>query len=254
MLLPVHSSINAPLSVVPKEPYYAFAPFEGIVKTLHVKPGQLVEKGDIIFSYDSRIIENKRDEALRGVAVAKAELIRLEGASYIDMEALSKIPEQRIIVAHKESEAEFLNQQVELCNVKSGAKGFVILDDPDALIGTFLQAGQLVMRIADPDQTKLKIMTPIRDAGLLLESAKVDVRLDSQPLKVHKAFIERIGYDVVISEESMPSVVVYALWQDNSAPVMPGQRGTAKIKGPKTFLGLQLFRKPIISIKSFLGI
>ena len=41
---------------------------------------------------------------------------------------------------------------------------------------------------------------------------------------------------------------------DDSETILPGQRGSAVIRGPKTVLGLQLFRKPLIALRSFLGI
>ncbi len=254
MFLPVHSRVNAPFQITPDSPWYVFAPIEGILKKLHIKPGQQVKANDIIFSYDSMLLEKKRDEAVQALVSSKAEIIRLEDASYTDNYALSKIPAQRIIVKRREADADFFTRQLELCDVRSKADGIVILDDPDALIGTFLQTGQMVMRIADTAKTKIKIMVPITDTGLVTKGSAVDIRLDSEPFRVHKAVIERIGYDVVLSEESLPAVIAYGIWNENETRIMPGQRGTAAIQGPKTYLGMQLFRKPIMALRIFFGI
>lgn len=254
MWLPVQSTVNAPVQIVPEHPHYVFAPFDGIVEELDVRPGDRVEAGDLIFRYDTRVLEKQLEEALRGgLAVALAELARLEGAAYMDEEARARIPVQKLEVQRGEAEVEFLRKQLELSEVRSDADGVVVLDDPDALIGASLQTGQLVLRIADPVRSKMRIMVPVSDAGLVREGAPVSVRLDSNPLRSIPAEVERIGFDVELSDERVPSVLVEADAEEGH-PVMPGQRGSAKIMGPRVTLGMQIFRKPLMSLRDFLGI
>ncbi|MFW6331805.1 MAG: efflux RND transporter periplasmic adaptor subunit [Thermodesulfobacteriota bacterium] len=254
LMVPVHSRVTAPAQVVPDNPYYVFAPFDGIVDDLTVKPGEKVAKGNLIFRYDTRVLEKQLEEAQRGgLAVARAELSRLEGEAYKNEEARAKIPVQKLEVKRKQSEVEFLQTQLELSEVRTEADGVVVLDDPDALIGASLQTGQLVLSVADPERTKLKIMVPVTDAGLLQEDAPAGIRLDSAPLRSIDAKIERIGFDVVLSDERVPSVLVEAVWE-KKVLLNPGQRGIARIKGPKIALGLQLFRKPLMVVRTFLGI
>ncbi len=250
--LPVHSRINAPIQVVPNHPYYVFAPFNGIVEDLAVHPGENVRKGDMIFRYDTRVLEKQLEEARRGVAVARAELGRLEGAAYKDEDARARIPVQKLEVERKQAETAFIKKQLELSEVRTEADGVVVLDDPDALIGASLQTGELVLRIADPEQTKLRIMVPATDSGLLMQGAEVLARLDSDPLNSIPARVERIGFDVNISDDRIPSLLVDAEWKEKPR-VTPGQRGMARIQGPKIFLGLQLFRKPLIALRNLLG-
>jgi hypothetical protein len=253
MWLPVHSNVNAPVQMVPDHPYYVFAPFDGVVEELAVQPGERVEEGDLIFRYDTRILEKQLDEALRGVAVAQAELARLEGAAYMDEEARARIPVQKLEVQRKEAEVAFLRKQLELAEVRTDADGVVVLDNPDALIGASLQTGQMVLRIADPQRSKMRIMVPVSDAGLVREDAPVSVRLDSNPLRSIPAQVYRIGFDVELSDERVPSVLVEAE-PETDQPVMPGQRGTAKITGPRVTLGMQIFRKPLMDLRNFLGV
>jgi len=253
MWIPVYSRINAPAQVVPDHPYYVFAPFDGIVEDLSVQPGENVKKGDMIFRYDTRVLKKQLEEAQRGVAAALAELARLEGAAYSDEDARAKIPVQKLEVERKQAEVAFLHTQLERSEVKTDAEGVVVLDDPDALIGASLQTGELVLSVADPSRTKLRIMVPVTDAGLLQEGSNVILRLDSDPLRAIHARIERIGFDVRMSETHIPSILTEAVWEGKAA-VTPGQRGMARIQGPKVFLGLQLFRKPLISLRNLLGI
>ncbi|GBC61687.1 hypothetical protein DENIS_2649 [Desulfonema ishimotonii] len=254
MWLPIPSRVNAPVQVVPDHPYYVFAPFDGIVEDLAIQPGEKVRKGDLIFRYDTRVLEKQLEEAQRGgLAVALAELARLEGAGYADEEARARIPVQKLEVERKRAEVAFLKKQLALSEVRTDADGVVVLDDPDALIGASLQTGQLVLSIAEPDRTKLRVMVPVSDAGLLQEGASVMVRLDSDPLRSIDARVERVGFDVLMSDERIPSILVESVW-DGKADVTPGQRGTARIEGTKTFLGMQLFRKPLMALRDLIGI
>lgn len=254
MWIPMQSRISSPVQVVPDRPHYIFAPFDGIVEDLAVLPGQNIDKGGLIFKYDTRVLEKQLDEAERGgVAVALAELARLEGAAYDDEEARAKIPVQKLEVQLKKAEVKFLKKQLDLAEVKTDSDGVVVLDDPDALIGAALQTGQMVLSVADPAKTKLRMMVPVTDAGLLNENAEAVVRLDSDPMSAIPARIERIGFDVRISDERIPSIFVEAVWE-NKENVNPGERGMAVIKGPRVYLWMQLFRKPLITLRTMIGI
>lgn len=129
LMLPIPSNITAPIQIIPKNPYYVFAPFDGIIKNIKVTAGQTVKTGDELFSYDTDILEKKKDEAILAVASARAELIRLEAAFYTDDQAGAKIPEQKILVKRKESEVKFIESLLHISLFKSPSDGTVILDD-----------------------------------------------------------------------------------------------------------------------------
>ena len=125
--------------------------------------------------------------------------------------------------------------------------------DPDALIGAALQTGQAVLSVADPSKTKLRVMVPASDVGFVKKGARVSVRLDSNPLKSYPAVVTRIGFEVKISDKQIPSIPVDAIWVADIPDIQPGQRGSAKIYGPSTFMGIQILRKPLIAIRSVTG-
>ncbi|MDM8524717.1 HlyD family efflux transporter periplasmic adaptor subunit [Desulfococcaceae bacterium HSG8] len=182
-MIPMNARISAPIEVVPDHPYYVFAPSDGIMEELEVQPGEHVEEGDLLFRYDTRVLEKQLEEARQGVAVTRAELARLESAGYDDREARAKIPVQKLEVERAEAEVAFIGKQLELSEVKAGADGVIILDEPDTLIGAPLQTGQMVLRIADPKRTKLRVEVPSSDVGVFEEGAPVFARLDADPLE-----------------------------------------------------------------------
>ena len=255
MLIPVTSSSISPSRIIPGHPHTVFAPLEGALKELLVEPGQNVESDTLVFRYDARVLDRAVEEANQAVVVARAELARLEGASFTDPDAQSKIPVQTLAVEAAEADAKFAREQRERANVKAKVAGVVVLDDPDSMIGAPLKVGQSVMTIADLSDTKLEIMVPVSDAGLVQEGADVTVRLDRTPLKTYRARITRTGFDVIIPETNIPSIRVEAEWLDKPDALQVGQRGTARIfTDAKQPLWMEMFRKPLIKIRDLMGI
>jgi len=252
--IPVDSSVTAPARVVPDQPHHLFASMDGIVRELLVVPGQRVEENTLLFRYDDRVLKKRLEEARRALAVARAELVRFEAAAYQDPEARARIPVQQLEVARAESDVVFFTGQHDRAEVSAPTGGVVVLDDPDALIGASLRTGQLVMSIADPKRTKLQLAVPAADAGLLQKSAAMQVFLDRNPLTGIPATVSRIGFDVTLSEQQIPSVKAEARWDGTATGIQPGQRGMAKIYGESTPLIAQLLRKPVAAIRTFLGI
>ncbi len=254
LALPVKSSVTAPARVVADRPHHIFAPMDGILKELLVQPGQEVTPGTVLFRYDARVLDKRLDEAHRNVAVARAKLVRLEGAAHRDREARAELPVQQLEVERAEADVRFYRRQQERAEVRTQKTGVIVLDDPDALIGSALQTGQAVLSVADPDRTKVRIMVPTSDVGFMEDNARVDVRLDSDPFRRLPSILTRVGFAVQISDKGIASVPAEAVWTGERPDVRPGQKGTAKVYGEATLLGMQIFRKPIIAIRSFLGL
>lgn len=254
LALPVASNVTAPARVAPDRPHYIFAPMDGILKELLVQPGQWVQKEDVLFRYDARVLEKRLDEAYRNVAVARAELAKLEGAAHRDREARAELPVQRLEVERAEADVAFFAKQRSRAVVRSGQPGVVVLDNPDALVGAALQTGQAVLSVADPERTKLRLWVPASDVGFVEEGARLVIRLDSAPFHSIPAVVSRVGFDVQLSPDGVPSVMAEAIWTGEGGDAQPGQKGVAKIYGDTTFLGMQIFRKPLIALRSFIGL
>ncbi len=255
MMISTQSSTTAPARVVPADPTYVFAPLEGVLKDLEVKPGQQVRQGDVLFRYDADLLDRSIDESVRAVAVARAELERLEGAGFRDAEARAKLPVQKLEVERAEAESAFYMDQRARADVKAVTDGVVVLDDPDELVGKPLQQGEHVFSIADPGNTRLRLMVPASDAGLVKVGAEIEIHLDRDPLNSVFAKVTRVGYEIVVSEDDIPSIVIDAQWQpDSVGKIAPGQRGSAKVFSEPKPLWKQIFRKPLISFRQITGL
>jgi len=252
---PVTESAVAPAQVIAQAPRHVFAPLDGIVKTLHVRPGQWVQPGDLLLSYDTRVLDQQLNEARQQEAVARAELARLESAAYTDAEARAKLPVQTLVVAQAQAQTTFYHAQRAQADVPASIAGMVVLDDEQALVGAPVQLGERLFELANPEQTKLRLHVPVTDSGLVMMDSVVKLRLDSQPLQVWSATVSRIGFDVNVSADDIPSIVVDAQWREQAPTgVLPGQHGSARVEAGMTVLGWQILRKPVLLILGILGV
>lgn len=252
---PVTESAVAPAQVVAQAPRHIFAPLDGIIHAVNVRPGQWVKPGDVLLRYDTRVLDQQLQEARQQQAVARAELARLESAAYADAEARAKLPVQKLVVEQALAQTDFYRAQRARADVKAAIAGMVVLDDEQALLGAPVQLGEKLFELANPQNTKLRLHVPVADAGLVAMDGLVKLRLDSQPLQVWAAAVSRIGFDVVVSAEDVPSIVVDAQWAEQvPTDVLPGQHGSARVEAGATVLGWQILRKPALLILGVLGI
>lgn len=252
--IPYTSTFSAPVQIIAKDPSYISSPITGIVKKVWIRSGQIVKKNDKLVEFDTNIIDQKINESKKKVEVAMAEIIRLEGESFNNPEALSKLPIQKIEIKKVQSELDFYHSLRLKSVIYANQNGVAIINDLDRIVGAYVQKGEMLLKIADPKRTKISIMTPVRDSGLLHMDAHVSIRLDSRPFESHNAKVTQISFDVIISEDNIPAIKTEAEWNHSPQNILPGQRGMARITGPKTNLGLQLFRKPIIAFRDLTGI
>lgn len=255
MLIPVQESAVAPARVVADQPRHVFAPLDGILEQVLVKPGQWVRSGEPLFTYDEALLQQQLEEGRREVAVARAELARLEGAAYADQAARAGLPAQKLAVEQAESRLAWYAEQQSRSRITAPVDGLVVMPEIDRFIGVPVQLGEALCQIADPGKTRLTLHVPVADAALLEEGGEIAVRLDRDPFNTRAATVRRIGYEIELSPDDIPSVVVEADWLEaQDTVVRPGQQAAARIYGQRTLLGWQLFRKPLQSVAAALGI
>ena len=132
----------------------------------------------------------------------------------------------------------------------------LIYSDKSDWIGKPIQVGERIMEIADPSMIQLKVNLPIDDAIVLQTGAELEVFLDSDPLNPIKAIVSSASYTVETSNQDTLSYRLYARFNENQKQdkLRIGLQGTAKVYGDRVSLFFYLFRRPISTLRQFLGI
>lgn len=287
-LHPFRLRITAPCEVVPADPYGVAAPETGIVEAVHVRPGQWVEPGTVLFVYDSRIPQQERLIARQQVQVTEAELKKAEGRALRDNDALSDMAILRHRLAQDRIRLELAEQRMERLVVRAPVAGEVRIDRPEAWRGTPVQTGQRILEIADPGRTEVELWIDQDDHAGLRPGTPMSVFLHAAPEVRLTGQVAYIAPLVSISPAQTPAFRAVGVWvgadgaegtdgadesngitgsigisesSETSEPggrspagVTMGLKGTAVLSGPETSVAYWLVRRPWISLRRYFGI
>jgi len=256
MFFPVNLTVLAPLEVKAKDPLVITSPLNGAVDKINVLPDQIVKKGTLIVKLEDTQFHNNYIVAQRTLEVAKAQLHTTKQNSFVDASKKSQIATIEAEVRLKEAEMAFAKYEFEKTNIYAEESGTVVINDPNEWVGKSVVVGERILLIADQKSIQLKIMLPVSDAIFLNEGALVKIFFDNDPLNTWNGKISQIYYEPELTPQTILSYKIIADFDkidENKYIPKIGLRGTAKIYSEKVTLFFYLFKKPITSIRQWVG-
>ncbi len=256
MFLPVRLSVLAPLEVEAKNPYVVTSPINAVIEEVKVFPNEKVEKEQLIVTFDNVDFINNYNVAKRTLDVANAELFTAQQSSFLDPKQKSQIAQLESQVKLKEAELNFSQEQLNKTKIYSKEEGIAVINNPNDWKGKPVFTGEKIFLIANQSSIELKIMLPVSDAIFLEEGAIVKAFFDNDPTNSWSAKVKYISYKPELTEENILSYKIVANFDDikeNGYIPSIGLRGTSKIYSKKVSLFFYLFRKPITSIRQWIG-
>ena len=94
---------------------------------------------------------------------------------------------------------------------------------------------------------------PVADAIALEPGARVKLFLTVRPLSPMDAAVSETSYQAVLSPEGVASYRLRAVFDGMQEHARIGLRGTAKIYGERVLLGYYLLRRPLATLREWLG-
>lgn len=266
MFVPVRQSVLAPAEVVARAPTAVRAPMQGVVDRIAVAPNQPVEKGQLLAALDVRDLEGRLESARQTLAVADAELRQNQQLALVDDRSKATLA---LALAKREqaaSDVDFYTRAVTRAQLRAERAGIALFDDPADWIGKPVALGERIMMVADPADVELEIHLPVGDAIKLPEHAAVQLFLNTAPASPLSATLVRVGYRAAPTAEGVMAYRVRARFDadgsvaagtvDSVTPALPrvGLKGTAKLYGERTALFGYLLRKPLATVRVWLGL
>lgn len=253
MLWPVRLSTLAPVEVIAADPFVVTAPLEGVIASLQVTPNQLVDSGDLLARMEDRDLASEAAVARQALLVAEAELKTMQQSGFMDPTLKARLAELEAQVKLKQAQWQFARDRLERSTIKSDRAGVAVLDDPDQWKGRPVRVGERILLVADPDQVEFKVMLPVKDSIALQPGAEVRVFLDNDPLHAWSAQLKHAGYEPEPTPDQQFAYRLIANLQEQGTSPRIGLRGTAKVYGDRVSLFFYLFRRPITSLRQWLG-
>ena len=256
MFLPVKLSVLAPLEVEAKNPYVVTSPLNAVIEEVKVFPNDKIEKEQLLVKFDDVDFNNNYLVAKRTLDVANAQLHTVKQSSFFDATQKSQISQLESQVKLKEAELNFAQEQLGKTKIYAKEDGIAIINNPNDWKGKPVTTGERVFLIAKPQSIELKIMLPVSEAIFLEENALVKAFFDNDPTNSWSGKVKYISYKPELTEQNVLSYKITADFDDikeNGYIPSIGLRGTAKIYSKKVTLFFYLFRKPITSVRQWIG-
>lgn len=255
MVWPVRLSTLAPVEVVAQDPYVVAAPLDGVVKSVAVSPNQQIMPGSLLVQMEDAELGSEAAVARQGLSVAQAELKTVQQSGFMDPRQKARLAELEAQVRLKEAEWRYAQGRLERSTIKADREGVAILDNPEDWKGRPVQVGERILLVADPRQVEFKIMLPVKDSIALTLGSEVRVFLDSDPLHAWSARLTQASYEPQMTPNQQYAYRLLAQFEKEDFKQLPriGLRGTAKVYGDSVSLFFYLFRRPITSVRQWLG-
>lgn len=251
-LYPVQMTALAPVEVVPERPFFIAAPFSGVISRIHVAPNAAVKRGQTLISFDDVKLSNELKLAEERLAVAKARSDRATSAAFGAGDETREISTMQAEYELAAAEYKFAKDVMEKSQIKAPRSGMAIYSDRRDWEGRAINVGDPIMQVADSANVVLRIDLPAAEQMALPKGAPVKAWLDAQPLWAIDGRVENASYQARPTAQDILAFSVTA----NVIAGRPriGSRGTAKLYGKWVPLGYSVLKRPIASLRQFVGI
>jgi hypothetical protein len=256
MLIPVRLSILVPGELVPAQPAAIRAPLEGTVDKFFIAPNARVKAGDVLFQLDATSLNSKLEVAQEGLATAEAEYRQAAQQAVFDSRSKPQLALLQGRIAERATEVAFVKSQLTRTQVTAPSDGIALLDDPSEWIGKPVVTGERIMIVADEKNVEVEAWLSPADMIDFAEQAPVTLYLNSAPLTPVQAHMRYVAHDAVIRPDGSYAYRLRATLLPDSAGQNPrvGLKGTARVSGRYVPAIYWVLRRPLASIRPFLGL
>lgn len=254
LFLPVRMTVTAPAEVVPSDPRVVGVPFEGVIDKVLVKPNQPVRKGDLLVTMDQTALRNRTELVSQELVTAQQQLTKTEREALKDPSKLTELNLLKAQIRSKSQDKKYADELMSRAEIKAEADGIIVFPDANALRGKPVQTGEQIMLLADPAAAELMVRIPIDGMIELDSEVPVSFYLNVTPLVSQQAQVETVSYQASMDHDGLMTYKMRARFEEGESVPRIGSTGTAKAYGEKTLFGINVLRRPLVTLRRHLGI
>lgn len=228
-------------------------PLDGVVDKVLVRPNDAVTEGQILFALDATTISGRLDVARQTQATAEAEYRQAAQAMVFDAKAKAQVAILAGKAEEKAAEVRLLENQLARIEAKAPRPGIAVFDDAADWIGRPVVVGEKVMAVADETDTEIEAWVSVVDVGEVRVDGTLTFFLNTDPLSPVKAKVRSVAYEANARPDS---TIAHRVRASLTSPQKPrlGLKGTARIDGDTVPLVWWFFRRPLATIRQFVGV
>jgi hypothetical protein len=250
-LFPVQMTALAPVEVVAARPFVITAPISGVIASIDVSPNARVRQGQLLMRFDDIKFRNEQSVATQKSQVAEARVERSTTAAFGKAEEAREIGINQAEAQLASADLAYASDMMTKTQVVAPRGGIALYTDRKDWEGRAVNVGEPIMQVANPDDVALRIDLPTRAQMALETGSKVTLWLDSQPFWAIDARLQTASYQ---ARQTAEGVLAFALTAKpvNARPRI-GSRGTAKVYGRWAPFAYTVFKRPIASLRQYIG-
>lgn len=247
--------IVAPCEVVATRPAPVNAPLDGIIRSVKVRPGQAVAAGEALFEYDGEIAREELAVSRKQVEVARTALNRASALALSGQGSRAEVEMLRNRLEQERVRLETAEAKMDKLVAAAPSPGIVVMGDPAMLEGRPVMLGETVLILVNDDVTHLRIWLP-QDDRIDFDRAKpVRVFLHADAGSRRAAELVYVAAHAQPGQDGVYGFMAEAEWRGGEGGgVKLGLKGTAILYGSDVPLWYWLLRKPVATVRRFLGV
>ncbi len=222
----------------PETKQYLSSPIQGRIASCEVRPGDPVEKGQLMARIDD-------DQLSRDLAAAKAEFdaARKKRDSALATKATGNVGLADIEMNQAKWRIESIQDQLQRLEIRATSSGIVVQGDWQRNVGMPLTLGQSLFEVAELESMTAEVRLLSSDLAQINVGDEVSVRSDASGIATFRGKISRIEPRATVIDDAAVFVADVVI-RDPELQLRPGMKATAQIKAGWRSLGWYLFHRP----------
>jgi multidrug efflux pump subunit AcrA (membrane-fusion protein) len=236
-IIPISDPVSAPARLEGEVQRQVAAPVAGILKSVHVRPGDAVKAGQLIAQLQEQDFELESSR-LQGEGAQHESAMRnamAKGDRSGMVQAQAKMEEVAAQLA-------LVKTQLSSIQLRAPIDGVVISGDLQPLIGNPIDRGQMLAQVAPAARFRVVIEIDERDLRRVSENQKGELALSALPFSALDLRVSRIG-PAAVQIEQRRAIEVFAQLDaatslSSDGQLRPGLRGVAHLEAGSRPLAL----------------
>ncbi len=222
----------------PESKQFLASPIQGRISSCEVRPGAIVEKGQLMARIDD-------DQLVRDLATASAELdgARKKRDSALATKNASNYGLAELDFKQASLRVESISQQLQRLEVRSPADGIVVQGDWQRSIGVPVTLGQTLFEVAELKSMTAEVRLTAFDLSNINIGDSVSIRSDSSAGMTFRGRISRIEPRATIVDDKAVFAADVVI-EDPDRQLRPGMKANAQITAGWKSVGWLLFNRP----------
>ena len=254
LFFPMRTSVTADAAVAAKNAAIVRSGLSGVVESIAVDENSSVTTGDLLLSFDSNELDNYLQIAERELKATQAELSRVSQLAITNREQREQLQVLSQTVETKKAEVALYQDRLSRVDIYAQQSGLAIIGNHNDLLGRPVKIGEKLLMIADPNDVELEIFVHVADAIIMEAGTEIKMFLNIAPQEPLNATLTFASYRAEVVPEGYLAFKVKADLSPASDLPRIGLRGTARIYGKRSPLIMHVLRKPLASLRQWMGI